>query len=158
MEENDTSEKRIKEILAQAAKTEIEKKERAYKEKKGLLISQSLKKISPKQESKKKRSLGRAKITLQKKPLLEQMHCSQNQKYPLFFIENLQTRKVQNLTLKEHFIAARNLKLLSFQMQNWMHKKVKILGKETQEFYDLMQKREERHFQIDRIIRYLSEP
>lgn len=53
MEENDTSEKRIKEILAQAAKTEIEKKERAYKEKKGLLISQSLKKISPKQESKK---------------------------------------------------------------------------------------------------------
>lgn len=102
--------------------------------------------------------MGRAKITLQKKPLLEQMHCSQNQKYPLFFIENLQTRKVQNLTLKEHFIAARNLKLLSFQMQNWMHKKVKILGKETQEFYDLMQKREERHFQIDRIIRYLSEP
>lgn len=160
MQENETSERRIKEILAQAAKVKVEKKDRAFKEKKTQSISTNLRNISPRQDKRRKRVLGMAKIIRQKTATatLEQMHCSHNQKYPLLFIEAMHMRKVQNITVKEHFIAARNLKLLTLQMQNWVHKKVKILGKGTQEFYDLIQKREERHFQIDRIIRYLSDP
>lgn len=165
MKKNDSSERRIKELISKAAKTEIEKtkKKRAYQEEKSPPIPSSLERVSLQSTKKSNRSLGKAKIIPQKLPkvALEQMHCTHNQNYPLFFIEKaeaLHVRRIRNVKVKERFIAARNLKNLSYQMQVWMHKEVKILGKDSQEFYDLLRKREERHFQIDRIIRYLSEP
>lgn len=109
-----------------------------------------------------KRRLAKATVVEGKVPL-EQLYCSANQNYPLDIIEKteaLQLRKVKSVRVKERFIAARELKKLSHEMQQWIysqvHQKVEVLGKDHVDFYTLLEKREERHFQIDRIIKYLS--
>lgn len=154
----------MKALISKAAKAEIEKakKDRSYKQEKTTPIPQGIDNISVQNTKKKVRPLGKAKVILQKnrKSALEQMHCTQNQNYPLFFIEkaeSLRMRKVRNVKVKERLIAVRNLKKLSHHMQQWMHQEVSVLGKNSEEFHELLQRREERHFQIDRIIRYLSD-
>lgn len=113
-----------------------------------------------------KRPLGNIKVIPQSPHsiTLEQMHCSVNQNYPLFFIEKSEAfhlKKVKNFKTKERLIAARNIKKLSLEMQQWIYSQiyrdVKVLGKDPVEFCDLIEKREERHFRIDRIIKYLSD-
>ncbi|NGX48153.1 MAG: hypothetical protein K1000chlam3_01543 [Chlamydiae bacterium] len=164
MKKNDSTHLRIKTLISKAVKEEIEKtkKSRTYKTEKTTPIPPGIDTISVKNTKKKGRPLGKAKVILQKnqKSTFEQMHCTQNQNYPLFFIEKaerLRMRKVRNVKVKERLIVARNLKKLSHQMQQWMHQEIRVLGEDSQEFYELLERREERHFQIDRIIRYLSD-
>lgn len=111
-----------------------------------------------------RRKMGKAKVILQKSPRshLEQIHCTVNQSYPLFFLEKLQTKKIKSLEAKERLIALQNIRRLTHLMQQWinvqLHQDVKVCQDKPIEFYNLMEKREERHFSIDRIIKYLSEP
>lgn len=95
----------------------------------------------------------------------DQLHCSANQSYPLFFLEKLdalQSKRIKTFRIKERLIVIRNLKQISHDMQKWISTKVtqnvKVLGQESIELHQMMERREERHFRIDRIIRYLAEP
>ncbi|NGX59789.1 MAG: hypothetical protein KR126chlam3_00946 [Chlamydiae bacterium] len=164
MKKNESAHLRIKKLISKTAKGEIDKqkKEHSYKKEESPPLPSGIENISVRDTPKRRRPLGKAKVILQKpsKSVLEQLYCTQNQNYPLFFIEKaeaLQMRKVRNVKVKERFIATRSLKKLSHSMQQWMHKEVSILGENSEEFYELIQRREERHFQIDRIIRYLSD-
>lgn len=110
------------------------------------------------------KSLKRTHIIPQKKrePSFEQKHCIPNQNYPLIYLEALKQRHIANDGVKERWIATRNLKLISLQMQQWiyakLHHQVQLKNQKGEEsFHQLIEKREERHFQIDRIIKYLSD-
>lgn len=157
MEKNKFSPERVKKMLNHPSSA-IEKKGqmRNYKHKKNPPTPITSK------ESSSKKPLGKAKVILQKasKSHLEQMKCSHNQNYPLFFLEK--SKKIKNFKVKERLIALQNIRKLSHQMQQWiyskMHQDVKVCQNEPIEFYQMIEKREERHFRIDRIIRYLSEP
>ena len=106
--------------------------------------------------------ITRAHVVLQKKinVSFEQKHCIPNQKYPLIYLEALKQRHIANDGVKERWIATRNLKLISLQMQQWIYSKldhqIRPENQEDPTFHQLIEKREERHFQIDRIIKYLS--
>ena len=115
--------------------------------------------------SKTKKKLQKTKVIPQKscKYPLEQLYCTQNQNYPLFFIEKSEAfrmRKVKSFRVKEHLIATRNIKRLSNEMQKWIysqiHQDIKVVKKDPVEFYRLLERREERHYQIDRMIKLLS--
>jgi len=120
----------------------------------------------PKEESG-HRKIGKAQVIVQKAPksAMEQVHCTTCQNYPLFFIEKseaMQKKKIKSVSAKEQFIATRNMKKLSIEMQQWIYSevernRVKILKEDPAELHDLIEKREERHFRIDRIIQYLSD-
>lgn len=160
MEKKGPTQSRIKELLSEASKVE-KTKDRDYQREDASPIPSGMEDVAITKMETSDRELGKANIVLQKgsKPP-EQMNCNQNQNYPLFFIEKadlLRKKMIKNLSFKERFIAARNLKKLSHEMQQWIHKEVQVQKEDNQEFYDLLQKREERHFQIDRIIRYLSD-
>ena len=156
------SARRIEKILKKKSTSTLStsNKRHDYQQRKSLAIPSS---ISPKGKHVSKRSFGKAQVILQKTPksTLEQMHCTPNQKYPLFLLEAFQQRKIENIHFKELLIATRNLKQLSHEMQRWMHahchQEIKVIKDEPIEFYDLLERREERHFRIDRIIRYLSD-
>ena len=106
--------------------------------------------------------LKKAQVIPQKKrdASFEQLHCIPNQKYPLIYLEALKQRHIASTGAKERWIATRNLKLISLQMQQWiyakLHHQVRPANQEENTFHQLIEKREERHFQIDRIIKYLS--
>ena len=113
------------------------------------------------------RKIGKAKIIPQKsrKAPLEQIHCSANQNYPLYFIEKSEAflkRNVQTVKTKERWVATRSIKRLSHEMQKWISSqfqhKIQVSNKDPIELYHLLERREERHYQIDRIIKYLSDP
>jgi len=157
--EKEISINRIKKLIAKSKEfleRQIQKKEKshAYAKRKPLPIFSFGEKNSQRKIS--------AKIDSQQslKPAIEQMHCSANQNYPLFFLHSLHRKKIENFKFKEQLIATRNLRKLSHEMQQWIyfkaHHKIRLFEKEPIEFYDLLEKREERHFQIDRIIKYLS--
>lgn len=160
MEKKGPTQSRIRELLSKAQEPE-KSKNREYQKEELSPIPGGMEEVTISKLETSDRKLGKANIVLQKgsKPP-EQMNCNQNQNYPLFFIEKadlLRKKMVKNLSFKERFIAARKLKKLSHEMQQWIHKEVQVQKEENREFYDLLQKREERHFQIDRIIRYLSD-
>ncbi len=160
MEKKGSTQSRIKELLSEASKVE-KTKDRDYQREDPHPIPKGMEEVSVTKMEASDRKLGKANVVLQKgsKPP-EQINCNQNQNYPLFFIEKadlLRRKMVKNISFKERFIAARNLKKLSHEMQQWIYKEVQVQKEENREFYDLLQKREERHFQIDRIIRYLSD-
>lgn len=164
MKKNDHNAIRLKSLMSKSGVPvqPTENKPRAIKKEETAPIPRGIDQISLQVNSSEIRPLHRAKVIQQKiaKPSPEQMHCTQNQNYPLFFIEkaeNLRRKKVSNIKFKERFIAARNFKRLSQMMQHWMHHEVRVLDNTADEFYNLLQKREERHFQLDRIIRYLSD-
>jgi len=109
------------------------------------------------------KSLKSAHVTAKNKEntSFEQMHCIPNQKYPLIYLEALKQRHIASDGAKERWIATKNLKLISLQMQQWIYAKLHHQvhpknQKEVESFHQLLEKREERHFQIDRIIKYLS--
>jgi len=160
MEKKGATQSHIQELISKAQ--EIEKsKNREYQKEDANPIPKGMEEESISKLETSDRQLGKANVVLQKGSTPpEQMSCNQNQNYPLFFIEKadlLRKKMIKNLSFKERFIAARNLKKLSHEMQQWIHKEVQVQKEENREFYDLLQKREERHFQIDRIIRYLSD-
>lgn len=142
-------------------------KTHSYKHKKTPRIHACIGALPIKKNSESKKKLGKANIILQKGPKshLEQLNCSANQNYPLFFIEKaeeLLLKKVENYKVKERLIALQNFRRLAYEMQKCIsakiHQEVKMSQKEKVDFYDLLDKREERHFRMDRIIRYLAEP
>lgn len=115
----------------------------------------------------KTKPMGQAEIIPQKISFsaLEQLHCSACQNYPLSFLEKweaLQKRSIKNCPFKEQLIATRNLKKLSLEMQQWIYSqveggRVKAFEDSSMELEQLIEKREERHFRIDRILQYLTD-
>lgn len=89
-----------------------------------------------------------------------QNHCTPNPRYPMLYLEALKNRKIANDGVRELLIAKRNLQQSTFEMQKWIHsqinRKISLLNEEAEPYYNLVEKREERHFQMDRIIKYLS--
>ncbi|NGX37084.1 MAG: hypothetical protein K1000chlam2_00234 [Chlamydiae bacterium] len=144
---------------------QLQKRKHDYQHHKTPLVPEGIDKIPLGTNNKTKKKLRKANVIPQKsrKSPFEQLHCTQNQNYPLFFIEKaeaLRMRKVKNFRVKEHLIATRNIKRLSNEMQKWIyfqiHQDIKIVKENPVEFYHLLEKREERHFQIDRMIKLLS--
>ncbi|NGX40033.1 MAG: hypothetical protein KR126chlam1_01373 [Chlamydiae bacterium] len=140
-------------------------KSHAYKWEHPSLVPDGIDQITPNQPAGNTKPIREAKVILQKtpRPALEQLQCTANQKSPLFFIEKAEAfraKTIQNFKYKEQIIAKRGIKKLSLEMQRWIymtiHHEFKVLGKDAEEFYQLIERREERHFQIDRIIKYLS--
>ena len=100
--------------------------------------------------------------------------CSLNQRYPLLlhFDKGLNQRKIKNLQQKEELIASKNFKKIARQTQDWMYSQfqhqVKVI-KEDEEakskeenssqvnWEELVNSKEERQFQINRVIKYLSD-
>lgn len=90
---------------------------------------------------------------------------SQNQNYPLALIEKLealQSRAVKNLHVKEQIIAARRLKELGSEIQEWVATQIQWKARQMQEKEEeipshIPERQEERQFQITRIIPYLSD-
>ncbi len=166
MEKSKLSCDQFKEILDRATTIEKKGKSRTFKHKKTPRIPACVGKLPIKAPSASKRKFAKAKVILQKGPNShhEQLHCTANQNYPLFFIEKaeeLLLKKVENYKVKERLIALQNIRKLAREMQQCIHaqihQEIKKEQKDPTEFYDLLAKREERHFRIDRIIRYLSD-
>lgn len=168
MKKEKSSAHRVKQLISKArSESPLENKQRNYRHERSAPIPKGIDGISFSKSSENKRKIAGAKVILQKssKKTLEQLHCTHNQNYPLFFIEKaeaLQMKHIENLRVKERIIAARSIKILSMEIQKWIyahvHQKVKIIDDDALEFCNLLEKREERHFRIDRIIKYLSEP
>jgi hypothetical protein len=57
---------------------------------------------------------------------------------------------------REQLIAGRNLQMLPFGLNMIMHGRVKIKGSDRGSSLEFLQRREERNYQIDRTIPYLS--
>ena len=115
----------------------------------------------PKSTAQSKELKGTTVVPQKRKEVsFEQKYCIPNQNYPLIHLEALKRRQFTNAGAKERWIATRNLRHLSYEMQKWicaqLHHKIKLLGRDKSSFYHLVERREERHFQIDRIIKYLS--
>lgn len=102
------------------------------------------------------------RVSVPKKFTSETKCCSINRNYLFFNVQyskTLKKRKIINKDAKEKLIAIQKMKIFSHEMQQWICKELGnrvSIEDEPIEFYDLLQKREERHFQIDRVIRYLS--
>ncbi len=168
MKKDKSAAHRVQELISHATpKAPHEKKQRDYKHEETAPIPRGIENISPSKSSVSNRKMGGVKIIPQKpsKNALEQLHCSQNQNYPLFFIEKaeaLQLKNIQSLRVKERIIAGRNIKNVSIEIQKSIYAQVtqdvKIYQDETLEFRNLIENREERHFRMDRIIKYLSDP
>jgi len=167
MEKSKISNDQLKVLLDRASTIEKKGKTRSFKHKKTPRIPACVGKLPIKTPSASKRKIAKAKVILQKGPKshLEQLHCTANQNYPLYFIEKaeeLLMKKVENYKVKERLIALQNIRLLASQMQKCIHAQIhQEIKKEEQgfeEFHDFLAKREERHFRIDRIIRYLADP
>ncbi len=90
---------------------------------------------------------------------------SHNQNYPLALIEKaeaLQSKAVKNLRVKEQLIAARRLKAMGHEIQEWVFAQIQWKARQMEEqrveenhYYP--EREEERQFQITRIIPYLSD-
>lgn len=162
MNDFDPSIKRIKKFVEKKTGNPpqtTKKTEKHHKYQKTLSVTSSIKTLSSKKNS--PRSLKKANILSSQKGKihLEQFHCTINQNYPLSFIKKL--GNIKSIHYKEKLIAMRNLKNFSHEMQKWIYahipQDVKIFKEGEDPWHDLQAKREERHFQIDRIIKYLSE-
>lgn len=157
---------RVKNLLKEASYKQIRERHHDYIHEKTTPLPAGIQSISVRKVEEGKRRLGKAKVIPQKssKFSLEQLHCTYNQNYPLFFIEKaeaFQMKNIQNLKVKERMIATRNIKKLSLEIQKWIysqvHQEVTVLREDTLEFCNLLERREERHYQFDRIIKYLSD-
>lgn len=164
MEKSKISPEQLKKLLETPSKKE--EKARSYKYKKRPRVPVCVGNLPIKSEASSKKKLGKAKVVLQKTPKapFEQLHCNANQNYPLFFIEKaeeLLMKKIESYQVKERLVALQNIRRLASQMQQCLnaqiHRQIKT-DHHKSEFYDLLKQREERHFRIDRIIRYLAEP
>lgn len=172
--ESDQSAKRVNQVIADKKTSFVEeqiappKKSHEYELEKPPPLVRGMSNISSKakQPEGAQRRMGKAQIIPQKVPqsALEQMHCTANQNYPLFFLEKsdaFNQKKIKNFKTKERLIATCKIKQLSLEMQQWIYSQVsqdvKIIKSDPIEFYDLIEQREERHFRIDRIIQYLSD-
>jgi len=91
---------------------------------------------------------------------------SQNQNYPLEFIEKLealQSKVVKNLRVKEQIIAARRLKAMGSEIQEWMFTRFQwqarqmLENKQEEDTLPVPVRQEERQFRITRIIPFLSD-
>ena len=163
MEKSQTTDEFAKKIIVESGSSPKKRqKKHAYLHEKTTPIPGGIKNISKKS----KERLKKATIIPQKTPALalEQIHCNTNQNYPLFYIQKSEAfliKKFRNVNIKERWVAARKIKKLSHEMQQWIHshvyRKINVIEKNPIEFYELLEKREERHFQIDRIIKYLSD-
>jgi hypothetical protein len=89
---------------------------------------------------------------------------SQNQNYPLELIdklEALQSKVVKNLRVKEQIIAARRLKAIGSEIQEWMFTRFQwqarqmLENKQEEEMLPVPVRQEERQFRITRIIPFL---
>ena len=96
------------------------------------------------------------------KVTVEQANCSVNQKY--YPLGPLSSDRVAPWRLKEHFIVSKRLKFLSKQTPAHpkRHSVVPIHAEPTSDdtasyMEDWGKVNEERHFQIDRVIRYLAD-
>ncbi|MBS0629114.1 MAG: hypothetical protein JSS30_02675 [Verrucomicrobia bacterium] len=166
MEKSKFSSEQLKKLIDTTTTIEKKGKVRSFKHKKPPRVPACVGRL-PIKSATSKRKLAKAKVILQKGPKehLEQLYCSTNQNSLLHFIEKaeeLLLKKVENVQVKERLIALQNIRKLASQMQRCInskiHQEIKKDQKGIDEFYDLMAKREERHFRIDRIIRYLAEP
>lgn len=166
MEKNTIPSEQLKELMHAAAVAAPKSKSRTIKHKKTPRIPACVGKLPIKAETS-KRTLAQTSVVLQKAPKshYEQLSCNANQKNPLFLIEKaeeLMLKKVENFKVKERLIALQSIRRLAAAMQQCIHAQIRgQIQKEsrgTEEFYDLLAKREERHFRLDRIIRYLSDP
>lgn len=162
MEKSNLSNEKLQKLLeTPPKKTE---KSRSYKYKKTPRVPVCIGALPIKSISSTKKKLGKAKIVLQRGPKapFEQMSCTANQNYPLFFIEKaeeLLLKKVERYKVKERLIALQNIRRLANQMQQCINIQIHSqVQKEKSDFYELLKQREERHFRIDRIIRYLADP
>lgn len=162
MEKNKISTEKLKELLETTPKKAA--KSYSYKYKKTPRVPVCVGELPIKNGTATKKKLGKAKIVLQKGPKapFEQLSCTANQKYPLFFIEKaeeLLLKKVERYKVKERLIALQNIRRLANQMQQCINAQIHSQVKnDKSDFYELLKQREERHFRIDRIIRYLAEP
>jgi len=123
--------------------------------------------LKRKQTKKQQRNLENSRISKREKSLLHQelLNCTVNQKSMLFLVQQLeefQKRKIKSLKVKERLIALRKIKQLSYKMQkgifSQMAQDIEQMGKDPKVVEEFAARREERHFQIDRIIKYLSNP
>jgi hypothetical protein len=100
--------------------------------------------------------------------------CSLNQRYPLLlhFEKGLNERKIKSLQHKEQLIASKNFKKFARQTQDWMYAqfqhRVKVIKEDVKDaanesdnsqvqWEEFLNSKEERHFQINRVIKYLSD-
>lgn len=159
-----SSAKRVKNFVGQknessfAPEIKRNEKNRKYQLEKTLSVINKFG-AKPKKSSSKKLNKAHILSSPGAKVPLEQLYCTVNQNYPLFSLNK--TGKFKSLNSKEKLIAMRNLKNIAYEMQRWFYaqiKSVKVFKEgEEEEWCDLQQKHEERHFQIDRIIKYLSD-
>lgn len=126
-------------------------------------LPQKISGVTPQRERESRRVFSNAKIIPQKEGslALEQLVCSSNSKYILRYLEThfFHGKTVRAYHVKELLIGMRTIKEFSQQMQRWISAQfchTVEMTRETPEFAELIERREERHFQIDRIIRYLS--
>lgn len=164
MKDFNPSAKRIKNLMRKSqtpAEVSSHKKEKNHQYKKTLSLPTNIHALSLKEKKNSSKQWKKTNIlsSNKEKISLEQLYCTSNQNYPLFFLKKM--GKITSLQCKEKLIAMRNLKTLTYEMQKWIHthitKEVKVFEEEEKQWRDLLDKREERHFQIDRIIKYLSE-
>lgn len=100
--------------------------------------------------------------------------CSLNQRHPLLlhFEKRLNERVIKNIKHKEYVIAVKNFKKIARQTQDWMYglfnHQVKVIHEETKNkknesdqpsifWEELIKSKEERQFEINRVIKYLSD-
>ncbi|MDN3506415.1 MAG: hypothetical protein P0S96_04220 [Simkaniaceae bacterium] len=160
MKKKNSTNARLKEIIAKAAKSEIQKakKARNYKHEEVTPLSQGFDSISI-QPKKSAKAMPNVVIRKEKGLNLEKLHCTQSQNTPLFYIEraeSMRLKNVQSIKAKERLIALRNIRKMTLQIHRKMHQKVQAQGENSEELAQLLHKSEERLFQIDRTIRYLS--
>lgn len=95
--------------------------------------------------------------------VVDQFKCSLSEKTPLFLIDQLaafQNKSIRNIQVKERLLAARRLKAMSQQMHQWVEKRLNhrvSLTKKEAEWVPHKTREEERHFLIERVIKYLTD-
>jgi len=117
------------------------------------------------QSSSRQISAKSAEKTSPKQTTMAATALSHNQNYPLALIEKaeaLQSKAVKNLRVKEQLIAARRLKAMGHEIQEWVFAQIQWKARQMEEqrveenhYYP--EREEERQFQITRIIPYLSD-
>lgn len=162
MSDYDPSAKRIKNLVEKKSDPPIsphKKNEKNRNYQKTLSVKKNINNFSGEKNSSRKLKKAHVLSGKEGKIPLEQLFCSINQNYPLFFLKKM--GKIKSLPYKEKLIAIRNLKNFTHEMQKWIcaniQQEVKVYKEKEESWRDLLEKREERHFQIDRIIKYLSE-
>lgn len=122
--------------------------------------------FSKKKKQAKQRHVTKGNLCKPLRFTVDQAHCNVNQKYPGHLRENpLSPARVAQCRLKEHFLASKRLKYISKQKpaSPKRHDVVPIKSSTPKELaqnpylQEWEKHKEERHFQMGRVIKYLTD-